>query len=192
MRVCIEGNIGSGKSDVMQALKDAFPNVPTYPEPVEEWKTLLDLYYEQPRSWSFAFSLQVLLSFLDPAKQETCIVERSPLASRHVFGQMLYNMNYMNVQEWELFKGYHDKLSWMPDVIFYIDTPAHTCLERIAKRARECEKGIDVEYLRKVEHQYDIMLRFANVPVVRFQGTLPPEELHAAVIAQTCQVLGIH
>lgn len=189
MRLCVEGNIGSGKSDALQALAAAFPTVPTFPEPVEKWTTLLDLYYASPSEWSLPFSLKVLLSFREPAALETCIVERSPLASRHVFGQVLYNEQILNQHEWELFKEYHDVLAWQPGVVFYIDTPAEVCLERISSRGRECEAGITLEYLHKVDFQYSNMLRFAGLPTVRFDGTLPPDQLHAAVIAEARKFL---
>lgn len=190
MRVAVDGNIGSGKSDALQALAAAFPSVPVFPEPVEQWAELLDLYYASPAEWSLPFSLKVLLSFREPARLDTCLVERSPLASRHVFGQVLYNEGLLNQQEWDLFKEYHDVLAWKPDVIFYIDTPPAMCQERIRARARACEASITLEYLSKVDFQYSNMLRFAGVPTVRFDGTLPPEQLHAAIVAEARTHLG--
>lgn len=184
MRVCIEGNIGSGKSECLKALAEAFPHVATFPEPVGEWAELLDLFYAAPSEWAFAFSMRVLLSFREPARLGTCIVERSPMASRHVFSQLLYNEGVMNAHEWDLFKEFHDVLAWKPDVILFIDTPAEVCLERIGTRGRECEKGIDLQYLRRVEFQYANMVRFTDVPVVKFDGTLPASEVHAAVIRE--------
>lgn len=192
MRIAVEGNIGSGKSGCVAALAAAFPTVPCFPEPVEEWADLLKLYYASPAEWALPFSLKVLLSFRAPAATPTCIVERSPLASRHVFSQLLYNEGALNVQEWDLFKEYHDLLKWEPDLIFYVDTPPQTCLERVAARARRGEAGIDLEYLRKVEFQYANMLRFTDVPVVRFDGTLPPEQLHAQVVAKAGAALRSH
>lgn len=190
MRLSVEGNIGSGKSDALKALATAFPAVPVFPEPVEQWAELLDLYYASPAEWSLPFSLKVLLSFREPARADTCIVERSPLASRHVFSQVLYNESLLNQQEWDLFKEYHDVLAWKPGVIFYIDTPADVCMERIRSRGRACEAGITLEYLSKVDFQYGNMLRFAGVPTVRFDGTLPPAELHAAIVAEARTYLG--
>ena len=189
MRISVDGSIGSGKSECLRALADAFPGAPSFPEPVDEWKQLLDLYYASPAEWALAFSLKVLLSFREPARHETCVVERSPLASRHVFGQLLYNEGQLNQQEWDVFKEYHEVLSWKPDVIFFIDTPAEVCLERIAARGRPSERGVGIDYLKKLEFQYQNMLRFADVPVLRFDGRLPPEELHAAVVAAAREYL---
>ena len=183
--MCIEGNIGSGKSESLVAIARAFPTTTCLPEPIDEWSELLDLYYASPAEWAFPFSLKVLASFRRAAAHDRCIVERSPLASRHVFSQLLYNEGVLNCHEWELFKEYHDALSWKPDVIFFIDTPAELCKERIERRGRECEKAIELAYLKRVEFQYANMLRFAeDVRIVKFDGTLPPDRLHEAMIAE--------
>lgn len=190
MRICVEGNIGSGKSTALAALAAALPHVPSFPEPVQEWGELLDKYYAAPAEWAFAFSLRVLLSFREPARRDRCVVERSPMASRHVFSQLLYNDGVLNCHEWETFKQYHDVLAWKPDVIFYVHTPAEVCAERIRQRGRACEAGIDLDYLHRVEFQYANMLRYSGVPVERFDGTWPPDRLHAAMAARAAELLG--
>ena len=185
MRVSIEGNIGSGKSTVIASLASsahahAFE---TFVEPVDEWGDLLDLFYSSPAEWALAFSLKVLMSFRAPAAHEgNCLVERSPLACRHVFSQLLYNDGSLTQQEWDLFKEYHDVLAWKPDCIVYVDTPVEVCMARVQHRDRVSERGLDVEYLKRVEFQYLNVLRFVDVPVVRLDGTLPRDQLHAAAL----------
>lgn len=184
MRLSIEGNIGSGKSACVRALAKAFPQVASYPEPVEEWGELLSLFYKSPAEWALPFSLRVLLDFRRAASTDTCVVERSPMATRYVFGQLLYNETTLNCQEWELFKDYHDILAWTPDVIFYIDTPVDECARRIRARGRQCEHDIDPDYLSRIEFQYGNMLRFLKVPVERFDGTLPEAQLAQQVVTR--------
>ena len=185
MRVSIEGNIGSGKSTVIASLASsahahAFE---TFVEPVDEWGDLLDLFYSSPAEWALAFSLKVLMSFRAPAAHEgNCLVERSPLACRHVFSQLLYNDGSLTQHEWDLFKEYFDLLAWTPDVIVYIETPVDLCMERIQVRGRAAEKSLDAEYLNRVEHQYTNMLRFVDVPIIRLDGTLSLPELQRAAI----------
>lgn len=190
MRISVDGNIGSGKSEALDALATAFPTVSVFPEPVESWGELLDLFYASPAEWSLPFSLRVMLSFGEPARHPTCIVERSPLTSRHVFGQVLYNQGLLNQHEWDLLKEFNDVVAWKPDVVLYLDCPPTTCMERIASRGRACESGIDLEYLKRVDFQYQNMLRFMDVPVVRFDATAPQEEVHARMVAEVRQRLG--
>lgn len=189
MRISVDGNIGSGKSAALDALAAAFPDVPVFPEPIESWGELLDLYYASPAEWSLPFSLKVLLSFSEPARNDTCIVERSPLTSRHVFGQVLFNQGLLNQHEWDLLKEFSDVVAWKPDVVLYLDCPPAVCMDRIASRGRACEAGVDLDYLRKIDFQYQNMLRFMDVPVVRLDATAPKDQVHAAMIAEARKLL---
>ena len=180
MRVCIEGNVGSGKSSVLAAV--AVPaGVGVFPEPIEEWGDLLGLYYANPAEYALAFQLRVLLSFC--SVPEHAVVERSPLASRHVFGQLLANDGTLTPAQWTLFKDYSQVLGWAPDGIVYIDTPANLCLQRVRERAREEERGVDLQFLRRVEFQYEVFLKYAQVPVVRVDGSQPADKVAADVDA---------
>lgn len=176
MRICVEGNIGAGKSTVLNHLRAAFPAAEVFPEPVHEWADVLPLFYAKPAEWALAFSLRVLLSFAKIKAPATAagglaIVERSPLANRHVFTQLLYNDNTMSREEWELFKEYSDELGWTPDLVVYVHCPTETCLERVQTRARPGEDVIDIQYLKRIEFQYENMMRYVTCPVVRVDGS---------------------
>lgn len=190
MRISIEGNIGAGKSCILERLAGDI-DTPVFPEPVDEWKELLGLYYAAPREFSLAFNMKVLLSFRDPGSVTPCVVERSPLSCRHVFGQLVYNEGLMAQQEWDLFKEYSDIFGWSPDILIYIDTPAEVCFERIRRRAREGESKIDLTYVKRVEFQYANMLKYTDVPVVHIDGARDPAEVYADVLQVVRQHLSI-
>ena len=184
-RICVEGNIGCGKSTALEHLAALRPGLATFPEPVQEWGELLARFYRDPAQWALAFSLRVLLSFGAPGApnlQGPCVVERSPMSCRHVFSQLLFNEGKMTQEEWDLFKEYCDVLGWTPDVIVYVQTPADECHRRMEQRGRAAEEGVDLQYLKRLEFQYETMLRYADVPVVRIDGTAPPEEVARAVL----------
>lgn len=181
MRVCVEGNIGSGKSTALRRLAELRPDLAVCLEPVEAWGSLLRKYYEDPAAWALALQLRVLLSFGRRAGGAGDVVERSPLSCRHVFAQMLFNDNKLSREEWDLFKDYHDVLGWVPDVIVYVHTPADQCLDRVRQRGREAEATVDMQYLRRIEFQYETMLRYCDVPVVRLDGTASPDAVAAAI-----------
>lgn len=180
MRVCVEGNIGSGKSSALAALRLGC-DAAVFPEPLEEWDDLLAKFYDDPAAWAFPFSLKVLLSFCRVPEEGVSVVERSPMASRHVFSQLLFNEGKMSQEEWDLFKEYCGVLGWRPDVIVFVHTPADECHRRVAARGRPEERHVDIQHLRRVEFQYETMLRYADVPVLRVDGTRPPDEVAAAV-----------
>ncbi len=178
----LQGNIGAGKSTVLNHLRAAFPAAHVFPEPVHEWAGILPLFYAKPAEWALAFSLRVLLSFTKvPAGGNLAIVERSPLANRHVFTQLLYNDNTMSREEWELFKEYSDELGWTPDLVVHVHCPPDICLQRVQGRARAGEETIDIQYLKRVEFQYDTVMRYVNCPVVRVDGSGTSPEVARAV-----------
>lgn len=179
MIVCLEGNIGSGKSTVLQRLFQDH-NLTIKEEPISEWGPLLDLYYDNPAAWALPFDLKVLHSFCDiPEPNESGIVcvERSPGACRHVFGQLGYNDEHMTPASWDIFKEYHDLLAWEPSAYVYIDTPPDQCFERIKIRGRHCESGLTEEYLRRIEFQYTNFLKFTGTPTYTVDGTKPVDEI---------------
>ena len=177
MILSIVGNIGSGKSSALEALREWRPDAAVVPEPVDAWGELLALYYADPAAWSLAFNLKVLHGFsqVDRAGPGLRIVERSPGACRHVFGQLAYNDNHLSPAAWDVFKEYHELLGWEPDAYVYIDTPPAQCSRRMATRARACEAGVSEDYLRRIEFQYQNFLKFTKVPVIRVDGTRAPE-----------------
>lgn len=179
MRVCVEGNIGSGKSTALGLLPDLLPGVPIFREPVEEWGDLFRRYYEDPVAWALPFSLKVLLGHQAALKatDPLVVVERSPMSGRHVFGQLLFNDGKLSREEWDLFKEYCDVLGWTPDAVVYLHTPPDECSRRIEARGRPEERGVDLHYLKRLEFQHEVMLRYGDLPVVRLDGTKPPEEL---------------
>jgi deoxyadenosine/deoxycytidine kinase len=176
MRVCVEGNIGSGKSTALAEIT----SLTVRQEPVKHWGPLLDLYYADPATWSLAFNLKVLHSFHDTGRAH--VIERSPGACRHVFGQLAYNDNHLSPAAWEVFKEYHDLLGWEPDAYVYIDTPPDVCYSRLQQRGRECEAGVTEEYLKRIEFQYQNFLKFAKVPVIRLDGLRDPAALARDVV----------
>lgn len=185
MRISIDGSIGTGKSSALHALREAFPTASVFPEPLDEWGELLDLYYSNKSLWCLPFSLKVLLSFRRAKpKPEISFIERSPLSCKNVFTQMLADDGTMNARQFEVFKEYHDLIGWTPDAIIFIDTPAATCLTRLETRQRECEKNVDLQFLRRLEYAYETMLKHDThgIRVIRVDGTKSKEEVAEDIV----------
>jgi deoxyadenosine/deoxycytidine kinase len=184
MRICIEGNIASSKSTLM-AMLERREDLAIYPEPVAEWGEWLALFYKDTKRWAFGFQMKVLASFLqrqyDDAK--VCIVERSMLSTRHVFGQLLFNQNLLAQKEWDLFRSFADTCSWQPDAIIYVACPPEVCMQRMFMRGRAAESGVTLDYLRKVDFMYTQMLKYFKGKLICIDGNRPVEEVYADVAA---------
>ena len=166
MIVSIEGNIGSGKSTVLEILREYFKDnkkVFFVDEPVAEWnnvrdgdKTILELFYENKEKYSFSFQilayitrLRKLLNAIDDKSNEIIICERSIYTDKFVFAKMLYQQGYINEIEWQSYNYWFDtfKEKTNVDSIIYINTEPNICFDRIKKRNRNGESSIPLEYL---------------------------------------------
>lgn len=156
-KIVIEANIGAGKSTLLRHLETLGHTV--FQEPVEEWEDILKDFYKDPSRWSFLFQMQVLHSFLKPYPED-CIVERSPYATRYVFGQTLTSTGHLSEKEFTLFKQIFDSYAWKPTHVIYINTDPKICLERIQKRQRDGESAMGLAYLNKIAFQYEKMFQY--------------------------------
>lgn len=152
MRISIGGNIGCGKSTILDLLqKDGHA---VFFEPVHEWKHL-QKFYDDKQRWGFTFQMEILNSFQQ--SNDHVIYERSPWESYHIFSKMLLENGYMTPCEFELFESLYKKLAWKPDLFIYLRTTPEVCNERVKQRQRSCESNIDMEYLRTLHEKYDAL-----------------------------------
>lgn len=155
MKVSIEGNIGSGKSTVISRICQEL-RLPMFLEPVDSWKEWLTLYYQDSDRWGFSMNLNVLMSFHKWHDNNFLgIYERSPLSNRYVFTEL----QKLNPLEQKLFEEVYEQLAWVPDVVIYIRTDPEVSMERMQKRARECENGVPFEYLKAIHEKYEKMFK---------------------------------
>lgn len=203
--MCIDGNIGSGKSTVMEAVRQELGElVSTFPEPVHEWGDLLAAYYRDPKAHAFTLSVKILHSFCQmhsarPRNRAVHVFERCPGTSKNVFAAMNRDDGDLGAREWDVLADLHADLAWQPDVVIFLDTPSHICCERVAKRLRDCESAMTTQYVRRVEHMYSKYV--ATLPaarVVKVDGSLPPAAVAAKVVdivrglASACEGAPVH
>jgi deoxycitidine kinase len=171
MLLSIEGNIGSGKSTVIEYLKTLNDSRFVFvDEPVKEWLEIkdkngmnaLDCFYSDQKRNSFCFQilayitrLKKLMDIIKNNKDKIIITERSIETDRNVFAKMLYEDDYLNSIEWVTYNYWFDTFKDVSkvDKIIYISATPEKCLERINKRNRVEEEGIKLSYLTKC-HKY--------------------------------------
>ena len=177
----IEGNIGSGKTTLMTNLREEYKNNPHViflKEPVDEWatiqdangKTILEKFYENQETYSFAFQMMAYISRLnvlrqalkglDPDIKYTIITERSLNTDRYVFAKMLYETGKMEDVCYQIYLNWFDTFSQEFPVhkVVYVKTSPEICHGRISKRAREGEDCIPLEYLQSCDKYHEDML----------------------------------
>ena len=131
--ICVEGNIGSGKSTMVSYLSQHFTNfinchyknndnkqykVAYLVEPIDEWtkykntddKNILELFYDDKDRYSFSFQMIILHSRITQLQNaindgyDIIISERSILSSYKVFIKMLIENNNMNMIESQIYE----------------------------------------------------------------------------------------
>jgi deoxyadenosine/deoxycytidine kinase len=171
--VSLEGNIGAGKTTLMNTLKEKYAEDPRFlfvEEPVQMWeqicdksgKNMIQKYYANPTRYAFAFQimafqtrLQLLKDAISCAAENQCvttiIMERSLDADYHIFAKMLAEEGVMEEVEYEIYLQMSTEAlkEYAVDGIIWLDTDYEECFRRVEKRGREGEAKIELRYLRK-------------------------------------------
>lgn len=186
--ISLEGNIASGKSTILSALRDVIQekghNIPCIPEPVDDWVPILARFYKDQSRFAFATSIQVLFSYSDHSRFKGSVSERSPFSGRYVFATPQDN-NGMEPEESAIYEQAYARLAWEPDIVFYVETPPEVCLERANSRARKCEAGLSLEYLKRIHaaHEQAFADNYKGRLLLAVDGTRPPKENAEAIFA---------
>jgi len=176
--ISIEGNIGSGKSTILELLKEECKkmyDIIFLQEPVSEWnqitdnsgQTILSKFYENQEKYSFAFQMMAYISRLSLLKKTIkehpgaiIVTERCLETDRHVFAKMLYDSGKIEEVEYKIY------LRWFDDFIeevkinkmIYLKTLPETSYYRIAKRSRDGESSISLDYLISCDIYHQSMI----------------------------------
>jgi len=189
----IEGNIASGKTTLGLGLYST-GKVGFIQEPVKLWRdkfdeNLLDLFYSDPKRWSFLFQFAAFATraktwkdIMDISDDLVMFVERSIFSDRNVFAKELYLSESMTKTEYQVYCELWDWLyeNWCLDVTgtIYVRTPSDICFERIHSRGREEEFEISLDYLNVLEEAHDNwLLNKENVFVLDGSTQTEPEAL---------------
>ena len=175
--IAIEGNIGSGKSTMVDLLKKQYDNkilfgrkVVFLQEPVKQWENIssngeniLEKFYADQEKWAFSFQMMAYISRLDILRKAVkanpngiIFTERSLFTDKNVFAQMLYDDKKINDIDFQIYnKWFHSFIDEVPiSGIVYIKTNPGTCCERVEKRGRKGE-SIPLEYLTKCSQYHN-------------------------------------
>ena len=175
LRIGIVGNIGVGKSTLVEAASTPPLNqilLSLLPEenhhkihafPEEFNPEVLAEFYKDPVKHAFMAQLEFLNGRLRrEEKIDNCsgiILEDRTLAEDyHIFGQAQKILGHMTTPQ---FLAYHGTYKLMtakvkePDLVIYLRANVSTLLQRIAQRGRDSEKSIPPEYLQTLNGLYE-------------------------------------
>jgi deoxyadenosine/deoxycytidine kinase len=153
----IEGNIGVGKSTFCKSLQKADPEAMVCYEMVTE-NPYLKRFYEDQKRWAFPMQMWILKQRIAQHKEAVAYVRRTgknAYLDRSFFGDYVFciaNHQLGNIDD-EQFAEYKETLEAEldltdpPNEIWHLRAPPEVCMQRIKKRARGAEVGIELPYL---------------------------------------------
>lgn len=168
--VLVEGNIGSGKSELLAHLQRQWSDwVVCLPEPVHRWRSvgprcdnLLHLMYQEPRRWTLAFQSYVHLTMLQQhqlsPRVPVKLMERSIFSARHVFCENHARAGNLTAMELAILDAWYQQIAatCCADVVLYLDTPVELCLQRLQQRGRAEEKqAVGLQLLSSLAELYE-------------------------------------
>ena len=163
-------------------------NVIFLKEPVDEWAkikdingiTILEKFYADQEKYSFSFQMMAYVSRIkvlrDTLKEKTekvnkinngqekkqyiIITERSLYTDKMVFAKMLYDSGKIEDVNYQIYLNWFDTFSGEFPVhkIVYVKASPEKCYQRIARRSREGEENIPLDYLTSCSLYHDNML----------------------------------
>lgn len=163
--IAVAGNIGSGKSSIVDFLCQRYHLHPFF-EPNEGNPYLQDFYEDMGR-WAF-HSQVYFLSAKFKLHQELDAMEYSVVQDRtlwedaEIFAENLYRQKTMSERDYQtyrrLYESIRDKIR-PPDLMIYVRCPVATVRKRIAQRGRQMERDIPAAYLRRLHNLYEQWIR---------------------------------
>ncbi len=159
--IAIAGNIGTGKSSLVEFLTRTYGIEPFY-EPNEENPYLPDFYQDMQR-WSFHSQLYFLSNKFRMHQQlekhgGVVVLDRTIYEDAEIFATALHKMRKFNGRDWDTYWGFYQVILDAirpPDLMIYLRCSIRTLRRRIHLRGRVMEQGIPLSYLRRLQQLYE-------------------------------------
>jgi deoxyadenosine/deoxycytidine kinase len=156
MIITIDGNIGSGKTSVLNYLHKTY-KIPIDLEPVDSWNSYLSKLYDEKLD-VFKFQVRIWLDrcwVQEKSEKTTVLMERSPYFIKNAFIQSALDTDMMTPHEYNILHDLHKKTDniWTSNTYIYLKSNPDNCYKRIKKRNRASEKNITEEYIHML-HEY--------------------------------------
>ena len=156
--VSIDGNIGSGKTTVLQEIEKL--GFPVFYEPFEA-NPYLPLYYQDPERYAF----HVQIWFLTARRKQynhaqitdspIVFVERTVYSDKYIFAELLRRQGKLSPLDWIAYNYHFDTCkTHIPDFSLVLSVKPEECQKRIIERGREMEANIPLEYLQDLGEMY--------------------------------------
>ncbi len=158
--VAVAGNMGAGKSSLVEWLRQHFDLEPFF-EPNDENPYLVDFYGDMNR-WSFHSQVFFLIRRFRLHRQmererRDVVQDRTIYEDAEIFATHLHEQGYIDDRDWatyaELYQTLRAELR-PPDLLIYLRCPVKVIRKRIERRGRAFEQNVPTAYIRALDKLY--------------------------------------
>lgn len=158
--IAIAGNMGTGKSTLVDFLSRTYNVMPFY-EPNDENPYLAD-FYKDMKGWAFQSQLYFLgnkFRLHQELDRQPGVValDRTIFEDAEVFATALYQMRKISKRDWETYQGFYQAILDAirpPDLMIYLRCSMRTLRHRIRLRGRAMEQDVPSHYLKRLDRLY--------------------------------------
>lgn len=159
--IAIAGNIGAGKSSLVEFLTRTYGIEPFY-EPNDENPYLPDFYVDMER-WAFHSQLYFLSNKFRMHQQleqrpGVVVLDRTIYEDAEIFATALHKMRKFTGRDWDTYWSFYQVILNAirpPDLMIYLRCSMRTLRKRIRLRGRTMEQDIPLSYLKRLEGLYE-------------------------------------
>ena len=159
--IAIAGNIGTGKSSLVEFLTRTYGIQPFY-EPNDENPYLPDFYQDMNR-WAFHSQLYFLSNKFRMHRQldkmsGVVVLDRTIYEDAEIFATALHKMRSFTGRDWDTYWNFYQIILDAirpPDLMIYLRCSMRTLRKRIRMRGRTMEQDIPLSYLKRLEGLYE-------------------------------------
>ncbi len=156
----IAGNIGAGKTSLLQFLTHTYQITPFY-EPNDSNPYLADFYRDMKR-WAFHSQLYFLSSKFKIHQQVeqlpgVVVQDRTIFEDVEIFATALHQIRKINKRDWQTYMSFYQCIQNAikpPDLMIYLKCSIRTTRKRIKLRGRKMEQDMPLSYLKRLERLY--------------------------------------
>jgi deoxyadenosine/deoxycytidine kinase len=159
--IAIAGNMGTGKSTLVDFLAKTYGVMPFY-EPNDENPYLGDFYKDMKR-WAFQSQLYFLSNKFrlhqELDRQPGVVaLDRTIFEDAEIFATALHQMRKISKRDWATYQGIYAAILDAikpPDLMIYLRCSMRTLRKRIRLRGRAMEQDVPLAYLKRLERLYE-------------------------------------
>jgi len=159
--IAIAGNMGSGKSTLVEFLARTYGVMPFY-EPNDENPYLEDFYKDMKR-WAFQSQLYFLSNKFrlhqELDRQAGAVaLDRTIFEDAEIFATALMQMRKISKRDWQTYQSFYQAILDAirpPDLMIYLRCSMRPLRQRIRLRGRKMEQDVPLAYLKRLDRLYE-------------------------------------